>query len=70
MNNQTLLNKAYGDKQYKGKHIVIAGGKIFASKTAKKAGDILDEVIKKFPKDTPNITYIPQADTLIFISNV
>lgn len=50
---------------YKGKHIILIAGKLFTAKTGKQASKILDVVEKKYPGETPAITYIPKADTLI-----
>ncbi|MEK9165512.1 MAG: DUF5678 domain-containing protein [Patescibacteria group bacterium] len=52
-------------QKYKGKHIVMVKDKIFASKTGQEAAKIFKEVIKKYPKEKPTITYIPKEDTLI-----
>ena len=50
---------------YKGKHVIVAGGKVFTAKTGEGASKILEEIRRKYPKETPAITYIPDADTLI-----
>lgn len=51
--------------QYRGKHIIVAGGDVFTAKTGERASEILKEVRKKYPKETPAVTYIPEADGLI-----
>jgi len=53
------------DPQYRGYHVVVIAGQVFKSKTGKGISKLLDEVEKKYPKETPAITYIPKADTLI-----
>jgi len=35
------------------------------SRTGKGISKVLDKMEKKYPKETPAITYIPKADTLI-----
>lgn len=40
-------------------------GKVFAAKTAQEARKIFDRVTHKYHNQTPAITYIPKADTLI-----
>ena len=57
--------KIMSDPKYRGYHIIVVAGKVYKSKTGKGASKILDEVHKKYPKETPAITYIPDADTLI-----
>jgi hypothetical protein len=53
------------DPKYRGKHLVIVAGKIFTAKTGKAAARIFAQVTKKYRRQTPTITYIPKADTLI-----
>ena len=64
---QSLLIKLYQNPQYKGKHIIIIGGRVYATKTGKAKSELLDKLLKKFPKETPTITYIPKVDTLILL---
>ena len=65
INSKVLFKKIYADSRYKGKHIIIIGGKIFATKTGLSASKMLEELLKKYPGSTPTLTYIPKADTLI-----
>lgn len=51
--------------KYKGKHIVVIKGKIFTAKSGKQVNKIIDRLEKKYPKETPVLTYIPKEDTLI-----
>jgi len=53
------------DPKYRGYHVIVSAGKVFKAKTGERASKILDEVRRKYPKDIPAITYIPDADTLI-----
>ena len=62
-----LISQAYRDPKYQGKHIIIIDGKIYAAKTGKESARQLEELLKKYPKETPSITYIPKVDTLILI---
>lgn len=52
---------------YKGKHVIVIAGNVFTAKTGEKASKILMEVRRKYPKETPAITYIPKADALILL---
>ena len=60
----TMIN-IMSDPKYRGKHIIMIAGKVFTAKTGTQANKILDELEKKYPNQTPAITYIPKADTLI-----
>lgn len=60
----TMLN-IMSDPAYRGKHVMVVAGKVFTAKTGSEANKILDKLEKKYPKETPAITYIPKTDTLI-----
>lgn len=62
---QDLLSKVYKDPKYKGKHIIIMKGKIYSTKTGQAKTELLEKLLKKYPKETPTITYIPAEDSLI-----
>lgn len=51
--------------KYRGKHVIVIGGKVFTAKSGPEANKILDKLEKLYPKETPAITYIPKTDTLI-----
>ncbi len=53
------------DPRYRGFHVVVVGGKVFKAKTGEGASKILDEVRRKYPQQIPEVTYLPDADTLI-----
>lgn len=61
----SLMEKVFADPKFKGKHVIVVGGKIFVAATGKQAGRILDKVHKKYPDETPAITYIPKSELLI-----
>ncbi len=62
-NNITLL-KIMNEPLYRGKHVILVAGKVYTANTGKQANKILDLLEKKYPKETPAITYIPKTDTL------
>ena len=62
---KVTMTNIMSDPAYKGKHVIVIAGKVFTAKTGKAANKILDRVEKKYPKETPALTYIPKADTLI-----
>lgn len=45
--------------------MIILGGKIFAAKTGAAASKLLENLVRKYPHETPTLTYIPKADALI-----
>lgn len=62
---QNVMINIMSNPRYKGKHIIIIAGQVFTAQTGKQANKILDKLEKKYPKEIPEITYIPKADTLI-----
>jgi len=62
---KVTMEKVLGDPRFRGKHVIVVGGKVFTAKTGEKASKILAEVRRKYPKETPAVTYIPDADALI-----
>lgn len=59
------ISKVMADPKYRGRHLVMITGKVFAAKTAQEARKIFDSVTKKYHNQTPTITYVPKVDTLI-----
>ena len=59
------ISKVMANPKYRGRHLVMITGKVFAAKTAKEARKIFDRVTKKYHNQTPTITYVPNVDTLI-----
>jgi len=60
-----IMLKVLSNPKYKGKHVIVVADKIFTANTGDGAGDILKSVRQQYPKETPAVTYIPDADTLI-----
>gem|GEM_PF-4365935 len=60
------MDHIMSDPRYKGKHVIVVAGKIFTAMTVEAAAKILETTDKEFPNETPQIAYIPDADTLIF----
>ncbi|KKU90904.1 MAG: hypothetical protein UY21_C0015G0019 [Microgenomates group bacterium GW2011_GWA1_48_10] len=63
--NDKLIARVYADPKYRGKHIILAAGKLFTAKTGEGALKILRTIRKKNPKITPEVTYIPKGKFLI-----
>lgn len=62
-----IPKKIFMEPRYRGKHIIMVAGKIFAAKTSEEASKIFDKVTQKYKGQSPTITYIPKEDTLILI---
>lgn len=64
---QNLISQAYRNPKYEGKHIIVIGGKIYATKTGMAQVELLEKLIKKYPSEKPSIAYIPDAQSLILV---
>lgn len=61
----TMIN-IISDPKYKGNHLIVVAGKVFTAKTGEGASKILEKIRREYPKETPEITYIPKADEAVF----
>lgn len=59
------MHEIYSNPKYAGKHVVAIGGKIFVAKTGDEAAKIFAQQAKKYPKEIPVGTYVPNTETLI-----
>lgn len=59
------MEMVMNDPKYRGYHVVVAAGKVFKAKTGEGASKAFDEVRKKYPKEIPSYTYLPDKDALI-----
>lgn len=55
----------FKNSRYRGKHVVLAAGKIYTAKTGEGAAEILKKLEKKYPKVIPEVAYLPKARSLI-----
>lgn len=55
----------FKNPRYRGKHVVLAAGKIYTSKTGDGVEVILKNLEEKFPTVTPEVAYLPKARSLI-----
>ena len=47
---KVTMEKVLGDPRFRGKHVIVVGGKVFTAKTGEKASKILAEVRRKYPQ--------------------
>ena len=55
----------FSNPRYRGKHVILAAGKIYTAKTGDGAAEILREIRNKHPGITPEVAYLPKAHSLI-----
>lgn len=51
--------------RYRGKHLIIASGRLYTAKTGEGAAAILKKLEKKEPNVTPEVAYLPKVRSLI-----
>lgn len=59
------MSDFFGNPRYKGKHVILAAGKVYTAKTGEGASKILEDIRRKYPDVVPEIAYMPKAGSLI-----
>lgn len=62
-----MLMKRLSHPRYRGRHVVVMGNKIFAAKTGHQATTLLNDLTRKYPRQSVTVSYVPKADSLILI---
>ena len=65
MKKRITMHQVFQNPRYRGKHIIIALGKLYTAKTGKEAEEIFEKISKEHPKTIPEYTYIPKESILI-----
>ncbi len=65
MKTKISMSDVFKNPHYRGKHIVLAAGKIYTAKTGEGAAKILAKIRQKQPNITPEVAYLPKAHSLI-----
>ncbi|MGH7772892.1 MAG: hypothetical protein ACREQA_11745 [Candidatus Binatia bacterium] len=62
---ESLIAKVYTNPRYRGKRVIIIHGKAFPSPGGVTGFRKLKLLLKRYPRETPTIVYVPKAETLI-----
>lgn len=65
MKTRLTMPDIFKNPRYRGKHVILAAGKLFTAKTGEGAAKILEKIRKQHPEITPEIAYLPKAHSLI-----
>lgn len=65
MKKKISMMNVFKNPRYRGKHVILAAGKIYTAKTGEGATKILEKIRRKYPQITPEIAYLPKAHSLI-----
>ena len=55
------MSDIFKNPRYRGKHVILAAGKVYTAKTGEGAATILKKLEKTHPHITPEIAYLPKA---------
>lgn len=65
MKNKISMIDIFKNPRYRGKHVILAAGKIYTAKTGEGIEELLKKLEKKHPKVIPEVAYLPKARSLI-----
>lgn len=65
MKAKVSMSQIFKNPKYRGKHVILAAGKVYTAKTGEGASEILKEIREKYPGVTPEVAYLPKAHSLI-----
>jgi hypothetical protein len=63
----SLIAKVYANPRYRGKRVIVIHGKAFPSPQGQAGFRHLKTLLKRYPRETPTIVYVPKAETLILL---
>lgn len=64
MKKSISMTDIFKNPRYRGKHIILAAGKVYTAKTGEGAAAILRKIREKHPNTTPEVAYLPKAHSL------
>lgn len=65
MKKKISMIDVFKNPRYRGKHVVLAAGKLYTAKTGDGVEEILKRLEKKHPNIIPEVAYLPKAKSLI-----
>ena len=65
MKQPITMHDIFENPRYRGKHVILAAGKVYTAKTGEGASKILEDIRRKQPDVTPEVAYLPKSGTLI-----
>ena len=61
------LKRVLTSRSYRGKHVILVGGKVYAASSGRQLTRLFDRLVKEHPGETPTLAYVPAAQTLVLI---
>jgi hypothetical protein len=59
------MEDVINNPRYRGKHLILAAGNLYTSKTGEGALEIIEKIREKHPDVTPETAYLPKSRTII-----
>jgi hypothetical protein len=60
-----LFKRILTSRAYRGKHVILIHGKVYAASSGRELARLFDEVTKAHPDELPTLAYVPQAGALV-----
>jgi hypothetical protein len=64
---EALLKRVLRSPSYRGKHVILVHGKVYAAASANHLQKLYDRAVKEYPGETPTLAYVPRADALVLV---
>lgn len=65
MKTDVKMEDILSNPRYRGKHLIVAAGRLYTAKTGEGAAEILKKLEKSKPDVTPEVAFLPKARSLI-----
>jgi len=65
MKTKISMPDIFKNPRYRGRHVILAGGKVYTAKTGEGVTEILKKLEKTHPKIIPEVAFLPKARSLI-----
>lgn len=68
---EKLIDSLYAGKlakKYRGKHVVIVGGKVYTlPHNEGEADELFEKLEKRYPQETPTLLFVPKEESYILL---
>lgn len=65
MKDTISMPEIMSNPRYRGKHLILANGKLYTAATGERASEILQKIRKKDPDVVPEVAYLPKSRFLV-----
>ncbi len=65
MKSKITMFDIFKNPRYRGRHVILAAGRVYTAKTGEVAAKILKKLERTHPRAIPEVAYLPKARSLI-----